>query len=1082
MKGLMQMKKSLCALMCAIVGFAGAEPLTLTWNGGSTGNLSSGPWSGGAGDHQTPQNGDTLVFTTGGTIASDIAGLKVAALQFASASAVTLSGSEAIVIQAGGSVTSTAAGKATVSAPLVSGETATDAGITIAASSGFTLEITGALSGTAPITVGASNGTVAFKGANTFTGVLTVNNGLFTAEGANALGAVGTEPHQFVTGNGKGKAKVTLNGVTLDRPLAITAGNSSQETTWSGTCTFKKSVTVTGSPAWIVSNWATITFSDTLSISGTAQVQVYTGARVVVNGTGNYFGYNNFAVTGTFEINNPIEVNGWNGKSIRYSASKGTYKFGCDNALFCQDEGNPSGALIINLESGVNSCVFDLNGHDQRVLCIRDTPQLASNVIKSDSTSCTFHLMQQTSKTTHPELAMSDVAATFTGKVNLSVEGSDPLVLKSANTSTGALVLTNQADVSFGESGSWAGGKVVIAGGSALKLDKVGNLTAAKLDIELIDEVTQEGTTLCSKLTIPPEGLTVPIKINGEPVAAGTWGATGSGAEHVDDDHFAGTGTAFVWPDGRTAATWNAGAGANESLAADANWVGGKAPNLTSGETVASFATDGANAVVGSDVSLGEIKFEGAAATFALTQSGDGRISVRDGITVADSHAATLDVPVRFVGEQTVAVGASGSLTVEKPLSSFGDGTIVKEGSGSLVLAAANEFGGDFEARDGVIQITAASNAFGCASDTAKAVFWERYGRGTPYCSVVFADDTTVDRPVEFHSDTGYNNFITVNSGVEVVFRKPVVFGLRWNKGWTDGRITFGNTTSRMVFEGGLVLCYLTAYNSGRLVVRNQPVSGVMQGANDALFLTGATLELDVSGNVLPNLIQLMWNAGLEFGADYAISNSLQAVRFKVASANWNGSVKLNGHSQRIGALYADGGYACNGSVTSTDPAQLIVSSLGSPSLASGTNSVIYFTGAAGLALAATNDNIVAGIGRDMGSSGPVGVSRGTLDFTPQGTWLNSTNVTVGGTGVLRLAAERTFSKKADWTITTTEGAKLVLGDGVSEVAHQVTVNGETLAPGVYGSLASDAPHKVAWIEGNGTLRARAGGIVLIVR
>ena len=32
MKGLMQMKKSLCALMCAIVGFAGAEPLTLTWN------------------------------------------------------------------------------------------------------------------------------------------------------------------------------------------------------------------------------------------------------------------------------------------------------------------------------------------------------------------------------------------------------------------------------------------------------------------------------------------------------------------------------------------------------------------------------------------------------------------------------------------------------------------------------------------------------------------------------------------------------------------------------------------------------------------------------------------------------------------------------------------------------------------------------------------------------------------------------------------------------------------------------------------------------------------------------------------
>ena len=81
-----------------------AALLTLTWNGGASGNLSDESWDGGEEGHLSPQNGDTLVFSTGGTFTSDIVGLQVAALTFSSSSAVTLSGSEKITVLCGGSV------------------------------------------------------------------------------------------------------------------------------------------------------------------------------------------------------------------------------------------------------------------------------------------------------------------------------------------------------------------------------------------------------------------------------------------------------------------------------------------------------------------------------------------------------------------------------------------------------------------------------------------------------------------------------------------------------------------------------------------------------------------------------------------------------------------------------------------------------------------------------------------------------------------------------------------------------------------------------------------------------------------
>ena len=68
-----------CMVVAVAVSFTrlvGAAPLTLTWSGGTSGNLSDETWSGGVEGHLSPQSGDTLEFSTGGTFTSDVASLK----------------------------------------------------------------------------------------------------------------------------------------------------------------------------------------------------------------------------------------------------------------------------------------------------------------------------------------------------------------------------------------------------------------------------------------------------------------------------------------------------------------------------------------------------------------------------------------------------------------------------------------------------------------------------------------------------------------------------------------------------------------------------------------------------------------------------------------------------------------------------------------------------------------------------------------------------------------------------------------------------------------------------------------------
>ncbi len=190
-----------------------AAPDTCTWTGDSTVSDNFSESSGGVtnwdcssdGDNVLPENNDLIAFDNTGASApiiavNDMAGLTVDNISFTGATSqpFTVSGASAITLS-GGTITNSSSATATVSVPLV-----------IAASTDFVagsedLIISGSISGTFDITK-LGTGTLVLSGVNTsYSGLLTINAGDVSVEGADALG----------TAAGAGDATIVASGATL---------------------------------------------------------------------------------------------------------------------------------------------------------------------------------------------------------------------------------------------------------------------------------------------------------------------------------------------------------------------------------------------------------------------------------------------------------------------------------------------------------------------------------------------------------------------------------------------------------------------------------------------------------------------------------------------------------------------------------------------------------------------------------------------------------------------------------------------------------------------------------------------------
>lgn len=106
-------------------------------------------------------------------------------------------------------------------------------------------------------------------------------------------------------------------------------------------------------------------------------------------------------------------------------------------------------------------------------------------------------------------------------------------------------------------------------------------------------------------------------------------------------------------------------------------------------------------------------------------------------------------------------------------------------------------------------------------------------------------------------------------------------------------------------------------------------------------------------------------------------------------------------------------------------------------------------------------------------SCGDIEVTNGTMEFLPRTTWLNGTNVTVRGTGTLKLGGAA-FCREA--VVNVADQGKVEIAAGVVQHCRKAYLNGVQLMPGRYTKNS-----KIKVVTGDGTLRVK-GEFLVIVR
>ena len=501
---------------------------------------------------------------------------------------------------------------------------------------------TGVWSGASPITLigqGYAKRNNAHKfylrGANTFTGGLTLSAARVYAYGDGAFGA-SSGGVQWVQGGTTGSILFFGGGEWSD---------------WFG---------ISG---YTISNWYTTpqtlagttnVFNNAFSLNPNADqypqfgANSYTVFAGAVTGGKNYKATLNAGSTVVVTNSNITTALFWpsgsgtfylHGALVRSGNSGSEYYPACRVVCLAENRFNGLGTRGGHVAAGG---MIDLNGFDQH-----------GGALRGGDATGTF-----TSETPATWFANQGVAFTnanvFAGAVNLEKSGVMRLGLKSASTSTGKLVIA-EGEVEFTDTGSWAGDIEVNAGSL------------------IFNALTTLGTTQTLRIA---EGAKVVLNggylnaqnvyYDGRKLAVGEYSAA-NGDDFVGGDCILNVIAAPVVEE---TATWT-GEGVDDAIGTAANWGAAReeAPDFTAGLTTAVFAQSGARAEVSGAAALKGIVFrphDAGAASFTIAKEGDGAsLNIGEGgIKIDDTSSSagvyTVEPPVN--ANAAVDISGKGAL------------------------------------------------------------------------------------------------------------------------------------------------------------------------------------------------------------------------------------------------------------------------------------------------------------------------------------------------------------------------------------------------------------------------------------
>ena len=719
----MKMNKQLTISVVAVALCAAAygDALTLTWNGGATGNLSDETWLGGTSGHLSPQNGDMLVFGTGGTFANDITGLSVAKLDFRSADAVTLSGSQ-IAVANGGSITNGGAGTVTFNVPLSLGTAATPE-VSIDVVNGSAITFNACISGAADIRY-KTLGTVNLKADNDYTGKTTINLGQIHAYANNAFGSTAGKT-SYAPADKNSKAKIHFHGVTtaenFDAASKVVAGAF---TFPAGTTNvFNGTVNETSGSSFSIGNNAKVSYNGVTYFCNPG-TSIPATSVMELNGEGSGFAKWGDYWGGTGRIYYNAKCYYDNNRPIRIGSASKRY-FNCENAILYKPA-SPAGISIVE-----NSCRLDMCGYDQTFAYISCASAYSGSVITSDAPS-----------TVHLTLGGSSAVTNYAkigGPISLSFEGSQPMALARAHPATGSLSLSNSAAITLMDGFEWGGSSINVTDGSSLAVGSI--LVPSETVLSISDRAEAGGVAAKRSVVTLNYGISVAaLSVNGVTMTPGKrYGSSSSSADVQDDDHFAGSGMVTVLATQPLTLTW---AGGNSGDFSTGPWSGG-----TAGHTAPSFGDTLVFATGGTfNNDIAGLSLEGMSFTSptAVTLTGS-QIAVANGgsLTTTGAGAVTFAVPLSLgiaptpVVTVDVAAGCTNTFTA----CVSGAANITYNNNGVVNLRADSDYTGQTVINKGIIHVYA-DKAFGSTNGNTEVRLPERYPTKKSY---VYFHGVTMD-------------------------------------------------------------------------------------------------------------------------------------------------------------------------------------------------------------------------------------------------------------------------------------------------------------------------------------------------
>lgn len=999
MKTMKTMTQTMMTLVVVGVSFA-AQAAERTWTGGGADNYwqTAANWGGTA-----PEVDDALFFsgTSKLTSTNDLtADWSFAGITFKSgAGAFTLRGN---ALTLGGNLVNLSASAPTVDLPLALSGTRTFYGSNVA------LTVNGIISGSGGLVASVTNNSLKLTGNNTYEGVTTVTNGGLWITHANALGSTnGNTVVRSLSG-----ASLNLSGnITVAEPLTLVGERPGYGYTL-----------ISSSGSNVLSGPITKVGQNRLNSNGGATLSVIGGVTgggglLVINSSGTIAFYNTPLSIGTDQFYTDsggltimaVAGNTWGDTQV----ASGTLRMDVANGL-------PAATLLkLGIGYGPNG-TLDLNGFNQTVGQLRNETTNAGTRVIMSAAPATLTVNQSATSTYDGRLA---------GALSLVKTGSGSLLLtNSLSTTTGNITVSNGTLIVALASSLGVSTNVTVAGGT-LDLRAAATIAdAAALRIEGGAKV---------KVGAGINETVDRLFLGGVQQANGTWGATGSGAIHIDDVYFQGTGKIAVVsapPIVAVDATWDA-EGLDLNMSTALNWAGDSLPAFD-GTPHAIFGTGGVTACVDTVVSLYGMTFnrDGAftvAAGEGVITNGPG--GIKAAAPTANARTYTLAEDLVFGDHQFWSVTNNGAgVTTLAVTGNIGNGlfpyNLTKTGNGVLVLSGNNTYDGATTIKTGGVVRVTSGTAFG---STNGATTVENGGW------VEMSGGINLAESLGLYGDasTGYQGVLRSNGG--------------------------SNTLSGLVINGSRILC-----NSGSLDIIGGVTGGqLVLGANGTSYIRVAEKPINIGGGafyahtgslIILGVANNTWGQ-LEVSGNYLRTDVAQALAPAGALLLGSGSpsgVNLNGNNQTVGRLDCAATSPGTRLIYSATPATLTVNQ--------NANSVFNgaLTGQVSLVKGGSYNLLLSNTNTTYGS---FIVSNGTLTVSATGVLgANSTSLLVGGTGTLVLSNSVAIANSATVSMPASgvSTAKISLAAGVDEAVGQLYFGGKQRRVGTYGSTSSAASVK----------------------